>query len=125
MSKKPGKSRSRTASKAASPRPATGATKRPSPPSDHDREERIARALAYAAYDARTIRLVRHDLIGMSHLVATRRGLFAVNEARHIRIAHGSFFGLTLRGNTIFAFETCDLAGLPTRRGRIVRPLLV
>jgi hypothetical protein len=83
--------------------------------------ERIARALAYAAYDARTVRLVPHDLTGMTHLVATRRGLFAVNGAEHIRIAHGSFFGLTLRGNAIFAFEACDLAGLPTRRGRIVR----
>jgi len=106
----------------------SGKDDRPMPPSGGkgaraplSEAERIARALAYAAYDARTIRLVRHDLIGMSHLVATRRGLFAVNEARHIRIAHGSFFGLTLRGNTIFAFETCDLAGLPTRRGRIVR----
>jgi len=83
--------------------------------------ERIARALAHAAYDARTIRLVRHDLTGMSHLVASRRGLFAVNETRHVRIAHGSFFGLTLRGDSIFAFEACDLAGLPTRRGRIIR----
>src|SRR4051794_33113947 len=83
--------------------------------------ERIARALAHAAYDARTIRLVPNDLTGMSHLVASRRGLFAVNEAGHVRIAHGSFFGLTLRGDSIFAFEACDLAGLPTRRGRILR----
>ena len=83
--------------------------------------ERIARALAHAAYDARTVRLVPHDLAGMSHLVASRRGLFAVSEAGHVRIAHGSFFGLTLRGDSIFAFEACDLAGLPTRRGRIVR----
>jgi uncharacterized protein len=45
MSKKPGKSRSRATSKAASPQPATTATKRPSSPSNHDREERIARAL--------------------------------------------------------------------------------
>jgi transposase len=83
--------------------------------------ERIARALAHAAYDARTIRLMPHDLAGMSHLVASRRGLFAVSEAGYVRIAHGSFFGLTLRGDSIFAFEACDLAGLPTRRGRIVR----
>jgi len=83
--------------------------------------ERIALALAHAAYDARTVRLVRHDLTGMTHLVATRGGLFAVNEAGHVRIAHGSFFGLTLREGSIFAFETSDLAGLPTRRGRIVR----
>lgn len=106
----------------------SGQGDRPAPPSGGkgaraplSEAERIARALAHAAYDARTIRLVRHDLTGMSHLVATRRGLFAVNETSHVRIAHGSFFGLTLRGESIFAFEACDLAGLPTQRGRIVR----
>ena len=83
--------------------------------------ERIALALAHAAYDARIVRLVRHDLTGMTHLVATRGGLFAVNEAGYVRIAHGSFFGLTLREGSIFAFEASDLAGLSTRRGRIVR----
>src|SRR5947199_9220386 len=45
MSKKPGKSRSRSASKAPSQPPARTATKRPSSPSNHDSEERIARAL--------------------------------------------------------------------------------
>jgi hypothetical protein len=106
----------------------SGQDDRPAPPSGGKgprapltEAERIARALARAAYDARTIRLVRHDLTGMTHLVATRRGLFALNETTHIRIAHGSFFGLTLRGTSIFAFEACDLAGLPTRRGRIIR----
>jgi hypothetical protein len=101
---------------------------RPAPPSGGKgarspltEAERIALALAHAAYDARTVRLIRHDLTDMTHLVATRRGLFAVNEARHLRIAHGSFFGLTLRDSSIFAFEASDLAGLPTRRGRIVR----
>ena len=83
--------------------------------------ERIALALAHAAYDARTVRLVPHDLTGMTHIVATRRGLFAMNETGHLRISHGSFFGLTMRGSSIFAFEASDLAGLPTRRGRIVR----
>jgi hypothetical protein len=82
--------------------------------------EKIARALAQAAYDTSSVRLVPHDLTDMSHLVATRSGLFAVNEQRHVLIAHGSFYGLTLRGDSIFAFEACDLAGLPTRRGRIV-----
>jgi len=82
--------------------------------------EKIARALAQAAYDTRSVRLVPHDLTDMSHLVATRSGLFAVNEERHVLIGHGSFYGLSLRGDSVFAFEACDLAGLPTRRGRIV-----
>src|ERR1700733_6547609 len=44
MTKKPRKSGSRAASKAASPKSPKAATKRP-PPSNHDMEERIARAL--------------------------------------------------------------------------------
>jgi hypothetical protein len=44
MSKKPRKPGSRATSKAASPKPSKAATKRP-PPSDHNMEERIARAL--------------------------------------------------------------------------------
>lgn len=82
--------------------------------------EKIARALAQAAYETRSVRLVPHDLTEMSHLVATRSGLFAVNEQRYVLIAHGSFYGLSLRGDSILAFEACDLAGLPTQRGRIV-----
>jgi predicted AAA+ superfamily ATPase len=45
MSKKPRKTGSRAASKTAPPKSPKAATKRPSPPSDRDREERIARAL--------------------------------------------------------------------------------
>jgi predicted AAA+ superfamily ATPase len=45
MSKKPRKSGSRAASKAASTKSPKAATKRPSPPSDHDTADRIARAL--------------------------------------------------------------------------------
>ena len=45
MSKKPRKSGSRAASKAASAKSPKAATKRPSPPSDHDAADRIARAL--------------------------------------------------------------------------------
>src|SRR6195952_4181349 len=45
MSKKPRKSAPRGASKAASAKPPKAATKRPSPPSDHDVADRIARAL--------------------------------------------------------------------------------
>lgn len=82
--------------------------------------EKIARALAQAAYETSSVRIVPHDLTEMSHLVATRNGLFAVNEQRYVRIAHGSFYGLSLREDSVFAFEACDLAGLPTRRGRIV-----
>ncbi|WP_375415415.1 ATP-binding protein [uncultured Bradyrhizobium sp.] len=45
MSKKPSKTGIRAASKAALPKPANAATKRPRPPSEHDTQDRIARAL--------------------------------------------------------------------------------
>lgn len=83
--------------------------------------DKIARALARAAYDKGEVRLTGAAFAGCTHLVATRQGLFAVSTTHHVRIAFGSFYGLTLRGGAIFAFEACDLAGLDTHRGRIVR----
>lgn len=85
------------------------------------RTEEIARALARAAYDSDEVRLTRADIGDCTHLVATRQGLFAINDVRHIRVAFGSFYGLTLRGGAVFAFEACDIAGLDTALGRIVR----
>lgn len=85
------------------------------------RTEEIARALARAAYDSDDVRLTRADISGCSHLVATRQGLFAIDGERHVRVAFGSFYGLTLREGAVFAFEACDLAGLDTVLGRIVR----
>ncbi|MES2441766.1 MAG: hypothetical protein V4574_02980 [Pseudomonadota bacterium] len=83
--------------------------------------EQIARALARTAYETDTVRLTREDIAGCSHLVATRQGLFAVEEGRPVRVAFGSFYGLTLRDGAIFAFEACDVAGMDTQLGRVVR----
>jgi len=83
--------------------------------------DEIARALAKVAYDEGTVRLTGTPFPDCTHLVATRQGLFAASMHHHVRIAFGSFYGLTLRGSTVFAFEACDLAGLDTCRGRIVR----
>lgn len=78
-------------------------------------------ALGQRAYERRDVRLVERDLSGCAHLVATRHGLFAVNPNEHRLIAHGLFFGLTIGGNDIFAFEACDRPRAPSSRGRIVR----
>lgn len=78
-------------------------------------------ALSGLAYERREVRLVSRDLSGCDHLVASRRGLFAVNPREHRLIAHGLFFGLTIDGNDIFAFEACDRPRAASNRGRIVR----
>lgn len=83
--------------------------------------ERVALALADAAYQAGTVRLTRTDLSGYSHLVASRQGLFAVNERGYTLVAYGFFFGITLLESDIYLFEACDLPGFATRRGRIIR----
>lgn len=83
--------------------------------------EKIARALARAAYESGEVRLTRNDIAGCSHLVATRSGLFAIDPDRYVQVAFGSFYGLTVRDGAIFAFEACDIAGLDTVMGRLVR----
>ena len=83
--------------------------------------EEIARALALTAYETGDVRLTRERIAGATHLVATRNGLFAIDPDRYVRVAFGSFYGLTIRDGAMYAFEACDLAGLGTERGRIVR----
>lgn len=84
-------------------------------------EKTIRIALALQAYRANTVRLITPDLSGCSHLVATRHGLFATDGEQLRPIAHGFFYGLTVRDDAIFASEACDLPRSPTARGRIVR----
>jgi hypothetical protein len=81
----------------------------------------LREALARRAYGERRVRLACRDLGGCDHLVSTRRGLFAVGRDGHRLIAQGQFFGLTVEGNTVFAFEACDRPSASSRLGRIVR----
>jgi hypothetical protein len=83
--------------------------------------KRIRIALAFQAYKTDVVRMTSTDLTGSSHIVATRAGMFAVNETSFRRIAHGFFFGITLREHVVYAFEACDMPRGPTRQGRIVR----
>lgn len=83
--------------------------------------ERISLALARQAYARREVRLVEPEIGALPLLVASRQGLFVAdrNEAR--LIVNGLFFGLTLRDDLIYAFESCDLPHASTRLGRIIR----
>ena len=82
---------------------------------------RVKIALAYAAYEMAALRIVERDLRGYTHLVASRQGLYAVDERRCVLVAHGFFFGITRRDDELFVFECCDLPRMVTRRGRIAR----
>jgi len=55
----------------------------------------------------------------MRYIVASRSGLFLVNEARWKRVSEGQYFGLTVRGEEIYCFEAAAAAGKGL--GRIVR----
>ena len=84
-------------------------------------DRRLGLALAGQAYASGTVRLATRDLSGCDHLIATRRGLLAASAEGWRRVAYGQFFGLTLDGEDILAFEACDLVRAPTSMGRIVR----
>ncbi len=88
---------------------------------DEADQERISLALARQAYARRDVRLAQPDLGDMPLLVASRQGLFAADRD-HVRlIVHGLFFGLTLRDDLIYAFESCDRPYERTNLGRIIR----
>lgn len=86
------------------------------------RERAIARLLAVDAYENRRVRLTaERDLTGLSHIVSTRNGLFAIGLSRWQLLAHGSFFGLTLRDGAAYVFECCDHPQRETWQGRLLR----
>lgn len=84
-------------------------------------ERRSSRRQALDDYREDALQLISDSLAGATHLVASRQGLYAVNEREWSQLLPGSFFGLTVRGPEIFAFEACDLPRSPLRKGRIVR----
>lgn len=88
---------------------------------DEAAQERILLALARQAYARREIRIVEPEIGELPLLVASRQGLFAASRDEARLIANGLFFGLTLRGDLIYAFESCDLPHARTNLGRIIR----
>ncbi|MES2016469.1 MAG: hypothetical protein V4484_08225 [Pseudomonadota bacterium] len=56
----------------------------------------------------------------MTHFVASRKGLYAVNAARWELLAEGRYFGLTLRENTLYAFQASSWPRDRGQDGRIM-----
>ena len=84
------------------------------------RERAIRAALSRQAYATNQVRLRATDLRGFECLVASRQGLFAADRNRAELVAHGFFFGLHRHGDTVFAFEACDVPSTDSARGRIL-----
>lgn len=84
-------------------------------------DRRLALALAQRAYASGDVRLVTRDLNDCDYIIATRQGLLAAGTEGWRQIAHGQYYGLTMDGSDILAFEACDRPRIPTRMGRIVR----
>lgn len=88
---------------------------------DESTEEQISLALARQSHARGEVRLVEPDIGDLPLLISSRQGLFAADRDQVRLIAHGLFFGLTVRDDVIYAFESCDLPHAPTNLGRIVR----
>jgi hypothetical protein len=75
------------------------------------------------------VRLRHPTLDGYTHLVASREGLYAINETSFVKVMTGQYFGLTYADGSHYAFQALgpdrpppDGRELPPyRRGRIVR----
>jgi len=81
--------------------------------------------LAVNVFDAFSYRFdrlpLRHrDLRGFSHVVASREGLFALSRSGHRKIAGGQFYGVTVRGGSLFCFQAHGYLWSRSNKGRIV-----
>ena len=71
-------------------------------------------------YSLDVVLVKKADLRPFRHVVASREGLYAINRETHLKLAEGQFFGLTVRGSSLFCFQAHDVIGAPSNRGRIV-----
>ena len=78
-------------------------------------------AESYLAYREDRVQLTDDDFTGYTHLLTSRQGLYAIRPDGFKRLAHGFFFGITLRDDAIWVFEACDQPRGPTRQGRVIK----
>jgi len=74
-----------------------------------------------ADYYLDRVRLYPVDLTPFSHFVASREGLYAVGREGSAKVADGQFYGLTVRGSSVFLFGANDTVWSRSRRGRILK----
>lgn len=65
-----------------------------------------------------TVNVTERDFGGYTHIMASRQGIFAINEHGFKKLVCGRFFGVTVRNGNFYCFQLCDETG--TNSGRIV-----
>lgn len=81
----------------------------------------IRTAIVRDSYDNDRVRIVDPDIQVFDWLVATHKGLFAVNLNDAKRVAYGWFFGICRHGQDLFLFENCAQRDRTVALGRIVK----
>ena len=76
--------------------------------------------LAGEDYELDRVRVANRDLAGFTHIVTTRKGLFAVRQGEWKLLAYGQFYGIALRQHGVYVFQACNATYDPTARGRLV-----
>ena len=79
------------------------------------------KAIDRFVYRTNSIRVLRRDLSGFTHLVTSREGLYAVRQDAWAKILNGLFFGLSVHQGSIYCFQSHDLIWTDTCKGRIIR----
>jgi hypothetical protein len=81
----------------------------------------IRTAMVRDSYDQNRVRMTDPYIQGYDWLVATHKGLFAVNLSGAKLVAHGWFFGICRHGPDLFLFENCALRNRTLAFGRIIK----
>jgi hypothetical protein len=74
----------------------------------------------FLTYHLDLVFVKKADLGLFTHVVASREGLYAINRETHLKLADGQFFGLTVRGSSLFCFQAHDFVSSRSNRGRII-----
>ncbi len=88
---------------------------------DLPRRQAIRSAIAKDSYLRGEFRLVEKNVVKYDWLVATHKGLFAVNDDATLLVAQGWFFGICRKADTIYLFENCALRDRTLALGRLIR----
>lgn len=86
-----------------------------------DARRAIRVAMALRSYETDTVRVIDPDITDHDWLVATHRGLYAVNLDGAKRIIYGWFFGICRDGQDVYLFENCAMRDRTRAFGRIIK----
>ena len=88
---------------------------------EFDTRRAIRAAMALRSYETDTVRLTDTDIADHDWLVATHRGLYAVNLTGAKRIIYGWFFGICRNGQDVYLFENCAMRDRTRALGRVIK----